>query len=93
VEHELTTLKNEAMASHRLWETCGKPKTGDIFAEKNKQKLLYKNAIREAKNDANNKISSQLQELLLSKDCPSSWKTWKKICKPSKAAYQKYLQE
>ena len=72
------------MASHRLWENCGKPKTGDIFAEKNKQKLVHKNAIREAKNNANNTISNQLQESLMSKDCTSFWKTWKaKICKPT----------
>jgi hypothetical protein len=71
--NQLTTLKNEATASHRLWENCGKPKTGDVYAKRTKQKLLYKNAIREAKKSADNKISSQLQESLLSKDCPSFW--------------------
>jgi hypothetical protein len=72
------------MASHPLWESCGKPKTGKIFENKSKFKLVYKVAIREAKNNANNEISDKLHESLMFKDCPSFWKTWKtKICKPS----------
>ena len=80
----LTTLKSNAMAAYRLWEGCGKPKSGEIFLNKGKHKLLYKAAIKSAKNNATNHISNQLHESLITKDSISFWKTWKtKISKPS----------
>ena len=40
--NQLTTLKNEAMASHRLWKNCGKPNADDFLYKGTKRKLEYK---------------------------------------------------
>ena len=34
-----------------MWVEAGKPRFGDIFRNRNKNKLVYKFAIKKAKND------------------------------------------
>ena len=78
---DLTKLKKQSIESHNLWLTSGKPKCGPIFDSKNKNKLLYKLAIKKEKIQSDGRISDQLQESLLLKNSINFWKTWKtKVC-------------
>jgi uncharacterized protein involved in tolerance to divalent cations len=74
---ELSDFKKQAIASHALWVSGGKPKEGLLHSIKSKDKVNYKMAIKRT-----SVVSEQLHESLAHKNARSFWKTWKnKICK------------
>ena len=64
---DLRNLKAKAVQSHRIWEMAGKPKHGQAFDLKAKDKLLYKKEIRESKNREIDSVTDSLHETLLNK--------------------------
>ena len=58
---ELSTLKSNSCCSHKIWLEAGKPLNGFLIEQKNKDKLLYKLAIKRQKNAAKNVVSDKLQ--------------------------------
>lgn len=76
-DQELDALKQQAISAHREWVQQGRPKTGSGFESKCKQKLQYKNAIRQKRKLNENAFSNDLHEALLEKNQDNFWKMWK----------------
>ena len=72
----LTELKEQSIAAHRLWEYNGKPVSGIVYDIKRKAKAKYKQAMRQYNRDEQGIISNDLHEALLQKDQFSFWRTW-----------------
>ena len=47
-DEKLDELKNKSIASCRMWNTAGKPRSGPIFNMYKKDRSAYKNVIRES---------------------------------------------
>ena len=78
---ELEELKSKAILSHRRWVDCGKPRNGDIFNERTRDKFVYKSLIQKRKLQEKETISNELHDCLLQKNSNAFWKTWKrKVC-------------
>ena len=87
--NDLTEKKKQAIDSHKIWVEAGKPKSGEIFINKNRNKLNYKYAIKNAKNTLAHGISDHLHESLQNKNFKSFWGTWRnKVCKQTKMKIQ-----
>ena len=76
---ELTNLKQKSFDANELWKSCGSPRSGPIFDEKVRSNLLYKSHLRKAKSVTDCRMSSNLSNDLLNKDCNNFWKTWKQV--------------
>jgi len=76
-DQELSALKHQAISSHREWVQQGRPKQGYCFDNKMKNKMQYKNAIREKRKSGENSFSNDLHEALLQKTQDNFWKMWK----------------
>ena len=76
---ELTNLKQKSFDANELWKSCGSPRSGPIFDEKVRSNLLYKSHLRKAKSDTDCRMSTNLSNDLLNKDCNNFWKTWKQV--------------
>src|SRR5207249_11465304 len=73
---ELEDLKQDSIRSFKLWDSAGKPKTGDIHNKMCKAKTSYKYALRKYQNDSKNTFSDKLNDALIKKDMYSFWKYW-----------------
>jgi len=73
---ELDCLKQQSISDHRLWQSLGKPRCGEIFDKSRASKLLYKQRIREFQRHEASSYTNDLHESLLSKDGPCFWKCW-----------------
>ena len=73
---ELDELKDRAITSHNLWKESGRPRSGPIFQQRNRDKREYRAAIR--RNEANSveRYSNDLHEALLRKRGDQFWKCW-----------------
>ena len=65
---DLNELKQKCIISDKMWVEASKPRFGDIFRNRNKDKLAYKSAIKKAKNYHSKYISDDLHEALTLKD-------------------------
>ena len=70
-------LKEDAIASHKLWKATGKPRSGDIFNKYHAAKLLYKKRIRECQQDETSSYTNDLHDALIKKQGNEFWKTWR----------------
>src|ERR1043165_2787443 len=69
------------MRSHRLWLEASKPRAGNIFDKRTRDKLAYKAVIARHKLNEKLSVSNDLNEALISKKSNVFWKTWKsKVC-------------
>jgi len=73
----LSALKHQAISSHREWVQQGRPKQGSYFDNKMRNKMQYKNAIRDKRKLGENSFSNDLHEALLQKTQDNFWKMWK----------------
>jgi hypothetical protein len=64
---DLSNLKKQSIFSHNSWLTAGKPLSGTIAENKNKDKLRYKLAMKKAKDEASSAVSDKLHETLVEK--------------------------
>ena len=75
--NELTELKRFAIASANIWKEAGKPKSGPIFSNYNKDKLRFKQAIRKERERETEVFTNDLHDALLRKSSKDFWKSWK----------------
>ena len=76
-------LKQNSIDAHRLWDSVGRPKSGEIWLKQLAAKQEYKRAIKRYQLDECTSISNELNDHLLSKDLNNFWKSWKsKFAKP-----------
>jgi len=80
-DEELNELKRTSINSHDLWVEAGKPRSGDIYANRTRDKYKYKAAINARKLTEKCTVSANLHDTLLNKKTKEFWKTWKnKVC-------------
>ena len=70
-------LKLKAIASSRAWKSAGKPRSGSIFFEYRKDKLLYKKRVRDEQAKESISFTNDLHEALLRKSGQTFWKCWR----------------
>lgn len=75
-DEDLKFQKNKSMQVFKIWSEAGKPRSGPLFNNMNKEKQSYKKMIRERKNANKNTLSSSLEQDLSDKNLTSFWKTW-----------------
>ena len=75
--NKLTELKRLAIASTNIWKEAGKPKSGHIFSNYNKDKLRFKQAIRKELGKETEVFTNDLHDALLKKSSKDFWKSWK----------------
>src|ERR1043165_3326100 len=69
------------MRSHRLWLEASKPRAGNIFDKRTRDKLAYKAVIARHKLNEKLSVSNDLNDALIAKKSNVFWKTWKsKVC-------------
>jgi len=73
----MSELKQRSIDTHQLWQVCGRPRSGPIYRERCHAKAEYRRAMRYKSKMANVRISNDLHDQLLTKDCTSFWRTWK----------------
>ena len=82
---ELYILKENSMASHKLWLDAGKPRCGPIACNARSCKLKYKQRIRECQKQETLTYTNDLHEALLRKEGASFWKCWRAKFDPNKS--------
>lgn len=73
---ELKELKALSMNAHCDWLNAGQPRSGPIFALRNKYKFQYKDKIRQLKASEKLNVSNDLHDSLLNKNNSGFWKMW-----------------
>jgi hypothetical protein len=76
-DEELDILKSDSISTHRAWVAAGRPRSGATFTDKMRARLLYRARIREKKVMEADAYTSDLHELLLSKDRTQFWKSFR----------------
>jgi len=76
-DQELTTLKQQSIASCKIWKASGKPRSGPIFQTYRKDKSTYKAAIRSRQRATKETYTNDLHEALMQKEGNSFWKCWR----------------
>jgi len=76
-DEEMSELKQRSIDTHQLWQVCGRPRSGPIYRDRCRARAEYRRAMRYRSKMANVRISNDLHEQLLTKDCTSFWRTWK----------------
>ena len=88
-DQELDCLKEDSIASHKLWQAAGKPRAGPLFTKYRSCKLLYKKRIRQCQRQETSSYTNDLHESLVGKQGTEFWKTWRsKFESASKCAQQ-----
>jgi len=73
---ELDTLKERAIASHKMWKETGRPRAGPIFEHRNKDRRVYRAAIRRNELESKESFSNDLHAALLNKQGVQFWRCW-----------------
>ena len=76
-DEEMSELKQRSIDTHQLWQVCGRPRSGPIYRERCHARTEYRRAMRYKSKMASVRISNDLHDQLLTKDCMSFWRTWK----------------
>jgi len=71
----LAELKRLAIAYANTWKDAGKPKSGPIFSNYNKDKLRYKQAISKERVRERDVFTNELHDALLRKSSKDFWKS------------------
>ena len=73
----MDALKEDSIKTHKIWVANGRPRNGQIFDNKTKAKLLYRNTIKNRQVMEKNENSNGLNNALCNKDSTTFWKMWK----------------
>ena len=69
-------LKQNSIATYRLWKASGQPRSGSIFNDYKSSKAAYKLAIRSNQRDEIAHYTNYLHESLANKSGSDFWKCW-----------------
>ena len=75
---ELDDLKQQCIDMTALWSSLGRPRSGNINAERLRSKYRYKQAIKTAMQENDRAFNDDLYDYLCQKDETSFWKAWRK---------------
>ena len=75
---ELDDLKRQCIDMTALWSSLGRPRSGNINAERLRCKYRYKQAIKVAMQENDRAFNDELYDYLCQKDETSFWKAWRK---------------
>ena len=75
---KLDDLKKQCIDASDLWKYYGRPRSGDINKNRIQCKMRYKNAIKEARLNADMQLNDKLYEHLCNKNDIEFWKAWRK---------------
>jgi len=78
----LTLLKDTAIRSFNIWSTIGKPRLDVEFENMKRDKLRYKQSIKNKERLSANSFSDSLNDALSTKDMDSFWRTWRSKFRP-----------
>ena len=73
----LTTLKQEAVDSNKLWKAVGKPRHGQIFDRRQLCRARYRKALSDRDKRSTMTYTNELHEALIIKDGPTFLKCWR----------------
>ena len=73
---ELNLRKNDSIVTFNAWKSAGKPRSGSLFNNMNRAKMLYKQEIRFCKQSDKLTMSDDLADCLMNKNYNSFWKTF-----------------
>ena len=76
---ELTQLRNQSTAIHRLWLSEGRPRQGPTHLERLRVGAAYKHAIRFAKKAPKQTAWNRLHSAMEVQDTASFWKWWRSV--------------
>ena len=85
-DQELNELKADSVRSNNVWKAAGKPRTGQIFMQRQTAKAAYKLRVRQALKEEKVSYSNDLHDALLAKSGNDFWKSWHSKCGDNKAA-------
>ena len=74
---ELDVLKENAIASCKIWKTANKPKHGPIYDKYRQHKLLHKKRIKKEQAYETATFTNELHDCLLRKSGQDFWIIWK----------------
>ena len=75
-DEEMPGLKRHTYTCD-LWVFCGRPSSGPICRDRCGARAAYRHALKYKSQMASSRISNDLNDRLLSKDCVAFWKTWR----------------
>jgi len=73
----MSELKRQSIDTHRLWVLFGRPLSGPVYRDRCAARAAYRRALKHKSQIASSRISNDLNDHLLSKDCVAFWKTWR----------------
>jgi len=73
-------LKDKSIETHNMWVACGRPTSGPVYQTRCKATAQYRRGLRCKHKITEGRISNDLHEQSLSKDCKKFWKTWNMLC-------------
>ena len=74
---ELTSLKEAAIESDRVWKVAGRPRSGSISDKRHADKRKYKRMLYKEQRAEKESYSNDLHDALMSKTRNNFWKCWK----------------
>jgi len=75
---DLDNLKQQCIDITNLWKSVGRPRNGNINAERLRCKYRYKEAIKDAAYEADKSLNDSLFNHPCTKNNDSLWKSWRK---------------
>jgi len=75
---DLDNLKQQCIDITNVWNSISRPRSGNINAERLRCKYRYKQAIKDAAFEADQRLNDDLFQYVCSKDNDSFWKSWRK---------------
>ena len=74
-DDELSELKRLSIKSHSMWVEAGRPRSGDTYNNRTRDKFKYKTAINERKLAEKMSVLSELHDSLQNKQSKAFWRT------------------
>ena len=75
-DDELNDMKYRSIEANKLWDECGRPRSGPVYHEWRSARYTYKRAFRNKQREANLYVSNTLNDCLMNKDVNEFWNTW-----------------
>ena len=75
-DQEMDELKQRSMDSCQVWKAVGSPRSGSVFDKYRRDKMAYKNGIRNRQRNEMQMYTNDLHEALMQKQGTAFWKCW-----------------
>ena len=74
---ELDLLKADSIKFNDIWKLAGKPKHGQIFIDRTRARMQYRNKLRDCQRSEELRYSNELHDALMAKNGVVFWKCWR----------------